>query len=74
MVEPHGSSERRLGLIVHTSAVMNIYSGINGVVEITTLLRLGDAKVAFSFSHGYKSKSLFSSWLLPAPISLSFLD
>lgn len=43
-VQPHSSSERQLGLIVHTSAVMNIYRGVNGVVEITTLLRLGDAK------------------------------
>lgn len=28
-------------MIVRTSAVMNIYGGINGVVEITTLLRRG---------------------------------
>lgn len=43
LVQTHSSTERRLGLIVRTSAVMNIYSGINAVVEITTL-RLADAK------------------------------
>lgn len=43
-MQAHGSSERQLRLIVRTSAVMNIYSGINGVVEITTLLQCGDAK------------------------------
>lgn len=30
------ASERRPGLIVCTSAVMNIYGGVNGVAEITT--------------------------------------
>lgn len=63
-------------MIVHTSAVMNKYSNINGKVEITTQLRLSECKRLYSAPlMGIKlnlSKATFGSLLLLSLISSSF--